>query len=131
MRIYLWIKSNAMGITYTPVIISNPTDRDKAWEGDFLVDTGAIDSLVPRDVLDAIGVKPKTQREYTLADGSKVDLDTGTADMEIMGTLISTTVVFGESGTEPLLGALDLQAAGVVVDPRKETLQKMPSLRRL
>ena len=118
-----------MGITYTPVIVSNPTDRDKAWEGDFLVDTGAIDSLVPRDVLDAIGVKPKTQREYTLADGSKVDLDTGTADMEIMGTLIGTTVVFGEAGSEPLLGAITMQAAGIVIDPRKETLQKLPTIR--
>ena len=38
-----------MGNTYTPAIISNLADRNKAWQGDFLIDAGAIDSLVPRD----------------------------------------------------------------------------------
>ncbi len=118
-----------MGITYTSVVISNPADSSLTWEGDFVVDTGAVDSLVPRDVLDAIGVKPKSRRVYTMADGSEVGMDVSTADMEIMGDLIGTTVVFGEAGTEPLLGAIAMQAAGVIVDPRRETLRKLPSIR--
>ena len=118
-----------MGKTYTPAIISNLADRNKAWQGDFLIDAGAIDSLVPRDILDAIGVKPKTQREYTLADGRKVDLDAAPAAMEIMGTLIGTTVMFGKAGSEPLLGRIALNAVGIEVDPHNQTLKKLPSRR--
>ena len=120
-----------MGFIYTPVTIRNPADSSKAIEITFLVDTGAIDSLVPSDLLDSIDITPKGGREYVMADGSEVMLDISTADMEIMGELIGSTVVFGEPGTEPLLGAIDLQHAGIVVDPGKETLQKLPSMRRL
>ena len=120
-----------MGLIYAPVTISNPADQDMAWEGDFLVDTGAVDSLVPRDVLDAIGVKPESQREYTLADGSEVTLDVSLARMEILGETIGTTVVFGEPGTDPLLGAISMQAAGIVIDPQNETLTKLPAMRRM
>ena len=118
-----------MGLIYAPVTIRNPADSSKYWEGTFLVDTGAIDSLVPRDVLDTIGVAPKGQREYTLADGSKVDLDAAPAAMEIMGTLIGTMVVFGEAGSKPLLGRISLNAAGIKVDPHNQTLTKLPSMR--
>ena len=118
-----------MGFIYAPVTIRNPADSSKAIEITFLVDTGAIDSLVPRDVLDTIGVAPKGQREYTSADGSKVDLDAAPAAMEIMGTLIGTTVVFGDTNSEPALGRIALNAAGIEVDTHNQTLTKLPSRR--
>lgn len=37
-----------MGATHVTATIRNMTDRDRSCEGLFLVDTGAIDSLVPR-----------------------------------------------------------------------------------
>ena len=114
-----------------PVTVRNPGDASKELEVNFLVDTGAYESLIPRTMLEAIGITPEGKRNYVLADGSEVTFDVAVARMEIMGELVGSTVIFGESGTEPLLGALDLQAAGVVIDPRKETLQKLPSLRRL
>ena len=51
-----------MGAIHTTVTIRNPAEPEKCWEDLFLGDTGAIDSLVPRDQLDAIGLKPKAQR---------------------------------------------------------------------
>ena len=120
-----------MEFIHVPVTVRNPADTSKELEVNFLVDTGAMDSLMPRDRLESIGITPKGQREYVLADGSETTLDLATADMEIMGELIGSTVVFGEPGAEPLLGAIDLQHAAIVIDPSNETLQKMPSLRRL
>ena len=120
-----------MGLIYVPVIVRNPADTSKSWEGTFLVDTGAIDSLVPRDVLEAIGIKPDGRREYVVADGKEFKFDIAVARIEFMGEIIGSTIVFGEPGTDPLLGAIDMQDAGIVVDPRKETLQKMPSMIRL
>ena len=51
-----------MGATHVTVTIRNPADPDRAWEGLFLVDTGATDSLVPRPHLEAIGLRPKGRR---------------------------------------------------------------------
>ena len=45
-----------MGETRVSVTIRNPAARRRSWEGDFLVDTGAIDSVVPRRHLEAIGI---------------------------------------------------------------------------
>ena len=64
-----------MGATHVTVTIRNPAEPDRTWEGLFLVDTGATDSLVPRPHLESIGLEPKGQRSYELADGSEIKLD--------------------------------------------------------
>ena len=64
-----------MGATHVTVTIRNPATPTKYWEGLILVDTGETDSLVPREHLDRIGLKPKSQRIYELANGSKVRMD--------------------------------------------------------
>ena len=61
-----------MGATHVTVTIRNPADPDRAWEGLFLVDTGATDSLVPGQHLEAIGLRPKGRRVYELADGQEI-----------------------------------------------------------
>ena len=113
-----------MGETHVPVLIRNPAEPQRTWEGLFLVDTGANDCHVPRRYLEAIGLKPKGERVYQLADGSVVTADTTTADLEFMGELVPSLIAFGEDGTEPLLGTIALQAAGVEVDLRTESLRK-------
>ena len=50
-----------MGATHVTVRITNPAEPDRFWEGLFLVDTGATDSLVPRQHLEAIGLQPRAE----------------------------------------------------------------------
>ena len=52
-----WNQGNDMGAPHVTVTIRNPAEPDRTWEGLFLVDTGATDSLVPRQHLEAIGLK--------------------------------------------------------------------------
>ena len=68
-----------MGIVNTNVIVSNPANRNGRWEGQFLVDTGATDSLVPSQHLEAIGIRPEGQRTYVLADGTEIRMDIAVA----------------------------------------------------
>jgi clan AA aspartic protease len=74
------------------VTIRNPDRPDNFWEGLFLLDTGVMDSpmdpLVPRKHLKSIGLSPKTQRIYELADGSEIKMDITTADIEFMRDLL-------------------------------------------
>ena len=94
-----------------------------------MVDTGATDSLVPRPHLEAIGLKPKGRRMYELVDGSEVRMEITTGDVEIMGEIVGTTIVYGEAGVEPLLGVTVLESAGIEIDPRNQSLKKLPSVR--
>ena len=113
-----------MGETHVPVLIRNPAEPQRTWEGLFLVDTGASDCLVPRQHLEGIGLKPKGERVYELADGSEVTVDITGGELEFLGEFVPSLIAFGEDGTEPLLGVIALQAAGVEVDLRTESLRK-------
>ena len=88
-----------MGATHVTVTIRNPAEPERAWEGLFLVDTGATDCLVPRQHLEAIGLKPRGGRTYELADGSELRLDVAVAEVEFMAR--SSVRRSSSAGTRP------------------------------
>ena len=118
-----------MGATHVTVTIRNPAEPERAWEGLFLVDTGATDSLVPRPHLEAIGLRPKGRRVYELANGDELKMEITTADIEFMGEIVGGTVLFGEPDTEPLLGVTALESVGIEVDPSNQRLKRLPAVR--
>ena len=117
-----------MGATYVTVTIRNPAAPERHWTGRFLVDTGAIDSLVPRPHLQAIGLHPLAQEEYVLADGSPIALDTTVGRIEFLGKIVGGTLVFGDEDAEPLLGVTALESGGFEVDPRTQQLKQLPAI---
>lgn len=118
-----------MSATHITVTIRNPAEPDRSWEGLFLIDTGATDSLVPRPHLEAIGLEPKGQRTYELADGREITMDITTADIEFMGEIVGGTILFGEANVEPLLGVTALASVGIEVDPTNQRLKRLPAVR--
>ena len=118
-----------MGATHVTVTIRNPAEPDRAWEGLFLVDTGATDSLVPRPHLEAIGLQPKGRRTYELADGSEIAMDITTGEIEFMGETVGGTILFGADAAEPLLGMTALASVGIEVDPLNQRLKRLPAVR--
>ena len=118
-----------MGVTHVKVTIRNPADPSRSWEGPFLVDTGAIDSLVPRPHLEAIGLTPKAQRVYETADGREITMDVTTGEIEFMDEITAGRIIFGDPDAEPLLGVTALESAGVEVDPQNQRLKKLPAVR--
>ncbi len=117
-----------MGATYVDVTIRNPAAPERTWTGPFLVDTGAFDSVVPGSRLEAIGLRPRGSREYILADGEKTLLEITVAELEFKGERVGGTVVYGDDNAEPLLGVTALESSGFEVDPRAETLKKLPAV---
>ncbi len=118
-----------MGATYVTVRITNPAEPNQFWEDLFLVDTGAMDSLVPRPQLEAIGLVPKGSRAYQWADGSDLVLDVTTADIEFMGEIVGGTIIFGDAGAEPLPGVTALESVGIEVDPGNQRLKRLSAVR--
>ena len=118
-----------MGITQITVAVRNPARPRKLWEGLFLVDTGAVDCLVPGKHLRALGLKPRGKRTYELADGSEVVLDVTVAEVEFMGERVGATVIYGSDDAEPILGVTALESVGIEVDPRSQRLERLPAVR--
>ena len=118
-----------MGATHVTCTVRNPSEPERAWEGLFLVDTGATDCLVPKQHLESIGLAPKGQRIYGLADGSELRMSVTTGDIEFMGEVVGSTIVMGDENSEPLLGVTALESVGIEVDPRNQQLKRLPFVR--
>lgn len=118
-----------MGITQVTAAVRNPARPTKFWEGLFLVDTGAVDCMVPGKRLKALGLKPRGKRTYELADGSEVTLEVTVAEIEFMGETVGATVIYGPDDAEPILGVTALESVGIEVDPRSQRLKRLPSVR--
>ena len=118
-----------MGATHVTVTVRNPAEPSKSWEALFLVDTGATDCLVPRPALEAIGLTPRGQRVYELADGRRLKVDVTVAEIEFMGEIVGGTIIYGEPDTEPLLGVTALESVGIEVDPTNQRLKRLPAVR--
>lgn len=118
-----------MGITQVTVAVRNPAKPETAWDGLFLVDTGAVDCLVPGRHLRELGIEPRGKRIHELADGREVIFEVGGAEIEFMGDRVWTTVIFGADDAEPTLGVTALESVGIEVDPRSQRLKRLPAVR--
>ena len=97
-----------MGPIETTAIIRNPADADRFWEGTFLVDTGAIDCVVPRSVLEGVGLLPQGRSASISGSptAAKVRMEHTIGVIELMGEAVGATIVFADDDNAiPLLGA--------------------------
>lgn len=113
-----------MGLTHVEVKIGN-LGSNNLYDADFLVDTGAIDSMAPASELRRVGVKPVGKREYELANGELQEYEYGHAQLMFMNEFVATDIIFGPEGNEPILGVIALEAAGYIVDPKNQTIRKL------
>lgn len=91
-----------------------------------LVDTGATYLVVPRNVLTTLGVRPIERRPFTLADGRTVEYEVGVVSLRLQGRTFPVLCVFGDEGSEPLLGAVALETFLLAADPVGKRLVSVP-----
>ena len=112
-----------MGLTHVPVELRSFGSKD-TFKANFLVDTGALDSMVPASELRKIGIEPVGKRTYELASGELLDYEYGHAQILFLDAATSTDIVFGPDDSEPILGVIAIQSAGFIVDPVDERLRR-------
>ena len=117
-----------VGFVHVPVRLRQYGEANGAYEGSFLVDTGATDTMASGPQLERAGIKPVGRKTYELADGSLHDYEFGFAQIEFMGEVTVGRVIFGPEGIEPLLGVTALESAGVTIDPVSQTLKRLPAI---
>lgn len=114
-----------MGVTHVTTRIASLAQDAEPWEAEFLVDTGAIDCMAPKDKLAQAGIRPEGKAVYELANGQPVEYEYGFARVTFLGAETVTQVIFGPPETEPILGVVALENTGVTVDPATKTLRRM------
>lgn len=115
-----------VGITFTKAVVGNPERAgEQGCELELLVDTGALYSVVPEDLLDELGIRRLERQQFTLADGTHVAYDVGEARFTVDGRTRTSQVVFAPKGVTPLLGAFTLESLGLMVNPVTRELLPM------
>jgi clan AA aspartic protease len=117
-----------MGLTHVTVTLRPLGAGRRKLEADFLVDTGATDTLAPARALRKAGIVPVGKTSYELADGSVHEYPFGIARIEFLGELTAGRVIFGPDNAEPLLGVTALESVGILVDPANKTLRRLPAI---
>ena len=95
---------------------------------EFLIDSGAIYSVVPTPVLEKLGITPLAEQEFRLADGSRSVRKKGGAVFRYKDHVRVADVIFGEEGDSVLLGAFTLGALDLALDPLKRELRPLPMI---
>ena len=106
--------------------VANPADPAGREAVDFVVDSGAVYSCVPRDVLARLGIAPHSRQRFRLADGSSIERDRGDAIFFYKNQRGAAPVIFGEQGDATLLGAVTLESLGFVLDAVRRDLLPLP-----
>ncbi|MFN3477395.1 MAG: aspartyl protease family protein [Candidatus Methylomirabilales bacterium] len=117
-----------MGLVVLEVEVGNPANPEITEKIEFLIDSGAIYSVVPTPILESLGIRPLTEQEFRLANGTKIVRKKGIALFKYGDRIGGADVIFGEEGDSVLLGALTLEALGLVLDPLRRELKPMPMI---
>ena len=119
-------KSKLMGLTYIKATVINPADPSKRLKVEFLVDSGAMYSVVPKTILRRLGIRSRETKTFTLADGTDITRKVGNAFFSLDDSERASPIIFGEKGDTPLLGMVTLEALGYILDPIRRELRPLP-----
>lgn len=117
-----------MGLTVLEIAVGNPANPEDTENVEFLIDSGAVYSVVPTPILERLGIRPIAQQEFRLADGSKIVRKKGIALFKRGEQVGGADVIFGEKGDSNLLGAFTLEALGLSLDPLRRELKPLPMI---
>jgi len=117
-----------MGMISLKVIVKESRRARGKAAVSFLIDSGAVYSLVPGPTLKKLAIRPHRRVDFALADGTAISRQVGDAYFEFQGQGGAAPVIFGEKGDKPLLGTTTLESLGLVLDPFKRRLIPMRML---
>jgi clan AA aspartic protease len=122
------LRSRRMGLTQVPSRVKRPDGRGAAVRVRFLVDTGALYTVLPEHVWRTLRLKPTSTAEFGLADGTAIVRALSEARFEIAHRTATSPVVLGERDDAPLLGAVTLETLRLMVNPLTREVRPMGPL---
>jgi len=128
-----------MGEIVVGVELENASDRSLCEEGfraeadvrrsavRAIVDTGAAMLVLPRDLVDCLGIREQRTVTVTYANDHREDRPVaGGLTVRIGDRSMITECIVGPAGSEPLVGQIVLEALDLVADCTHRTLSPRP-----
>ena len=101
--------------------------RIRRAEVDAIVDTGAIMTLLPQELVEKLGLTVFDTVTVTLADESRVRLKkAGPLNLTIGDRPMITDCLVGPLGCDPLIGQIVMEELDLICDPGQRTLTPRP-----
>jgi large subunit ribosomal protein L1 len=114
---------------HVDIIVGLGTPDQTRWlEIEANVDTGATFTMIPRSVLEDLGVDPVDTAVFQLADGSSTTREIGEVPLRLEGKVRTTLCLFGEEGQPALIGVVTLEQFLLGVDTVHGELIPIPGL---
>lgn len=113
-----------MGFTYVKILVCNPFEQERQREMELLIDTGAMTSVIPAQILDELGIKPIKRESFRVFGGGGSDRDVGPVLLKYEDRIAFTQVAFGEKDDTPMLGTIALETLGYQIDPVTKKLKR-------
>ncbi|RJP38353.1 MAG: aspartyl protease [Phycisphaerales bacterium] len=114
-----------MGLTFVEVTVTPLNDPTRVVVDQFLVDSGASDTVLPEDIWKSLGLEAQDHIRIRLADGRVVSRPVAFAMIRFDGHAAPSRVILGEADDSKLLGVVTLEEMGLALDPLKRTLSAM------
>lgn len=105
-----------MGVFQHPIVLLS-ADGSRSEELDAVVDTGSSFSWIPMERLESLGISPAFSQDFETIDGRVIHREMAVALARLNGQTLPTLVVFGDAGTEPVIGAYTLEGFRLAPDP--------------
>jgi len=115
-----------MGLSTVTLQVGNLASPDVTEAVAFLIDSGAIYSIVPSAVLERLGITPLAAEQFHLADGTTITRKKGIALFRYGDRVGGADAIFGEDEDSTLLGVTTLEALGLSLDPIRRQLRPVP-----
>lgn len=133
-----------VGEVYADLVLENHDDWRDARRGRLsddsvrsirtraLVDTGAGMLVLPREIVEQLGLEHMGTSIAEYADGRRIDIDSaGIVRVTVAGRFAEVRCLVGPPGTEPLLGQLVLEITDLLVDCSRGELVPRPDSPRV
>ena len=114
-----------MGLTHIRGKVARPGGRSRAIDMRFLVDTGAVYTVLPEAVWRRLRLTPARTAEFPLADGTTITRGVSECRFTVAGRIATSPVVLGGPRDAALLGAVTLETLGLMVNPLSRELLPM------
>ena len=100
------------GATHVTATVRSMAEPERGWTGRCRIDPGVVDCVVPRRVIEGIGLSAQGTRVYELEDGEFEGVDVTSGQIEVMGEVVGARIVMGDDGGEAVLGRVVLEGVG-------------------
>ena len=117
-----------MGFTYVEVNLYNPANPEKNAKVNLLVDSGALFTSIPRELVQRLGLEAMERRKLKVYGGAVLERDIGGAVIEYQGHRAVAPVIFGEPQDTSVLGVTALESLGYELDPVTKKLKPVELL---